>query len=75
MELDVHHPIHETSPSSSTFNQTELNDLVRDLELIKANSELLASRSVQENKNCWCTFMKIKPVMTISFTAKTFNDL
>ena len=31
-----------------TFNQEELNDLVRDLELSKAASELLASRLYQK---------------------------
>ena len=32
-----------------TFNQEELNDLVRDLALSKAASELLASRLYQKN--------------------------
>ena len=38
-----------------TFNQEELNDLVRDLALSKAASELLASRLHQ--KNFLCTLM------------------
>ena len=56
MEFDVHLPfdnqtktILEPSPSLSTFNQAELNDLVRDLGLSKVNSELLASRLKEKN--------------------------
>ena len=53
MESDVQLPstetIQETSPSSSTFNQAELNDLVHDLGLIKVNSELLASTLKEKN--------------------------
>ena len=56
MESDVHLPfddqtktIQETSSSSSTFNQAVLNNLVRDLELSKANSERLASRLKENN--------------------------
>ena len=53
MESDVQLPstetIQETSPSSSTFNQAELNDLVHDLELSKVNSELLASTLKEKN--------------------------
>ena len=52
MESDAHFPfddqtktIQETSPSSSTFNQVELIDLVRNLGLSQVNSEILASRS------------------------------
>ena len=51
MESDVHLPfdgqtktIQEISPSSSTFNQAGLNDLVRDLGMSKVNSKLLLSR-------------------------------
>ena len=56
MESDAHLPfddhtktIQETSPSSCTFNQAELNDLLRDLGLSKVNSELLASRLKKKN--------------------------
>ena len=56
MESDVHlslddqtKTIQETSPSSSTFNQAELNDLVRDLELSKVNSNLLTSGLKERN--------------------------
>ena len=56
MESDVHLPfddqtktIQETSSASSTFNQAVLNNLVRDLELSKVNSERLASRLKENN--------------------------
>ena len=56
MEFDVHLPfdnqtktILEPSPSLSTSNQAELNDLARNLGLSKVNSELLASRLKEKN--------------------------
>ena len=80
MESDVHLPfddqtkmIQETLPSSSSFNQAEINDLAIDLGLSTVNSKLLVSRLKEknalapgtnitffhtENRNCWCTLMK-----------------
>ena len=56
MESDVQLPfddqsktIQEASPSSSIFNQAELNNLVCDLGLSKVNFELLASRLKEKN--------------------------
>lgn len=39
----------EDTPSSQTFNQDELNDLIRDMILSKEKAELLASRLKQKN--------------------------
>ena len=56
MESDAHllfgdqtKTIQETSSSTSTFNQAELNDLVHDLGLSKVNSDLLTSRLKEKN--------------------------
>ena len=56
IESDVHlsyddltKTIQNTSPSFSTFNQAELDDLVHDFELSKVNSKPLASRLKETN--------------------------
>ena len=56
MESDFHLPfddqtkkIQETLPSSSTFSQAELNDIVRNLRLSQVNSELMAFRLKEKN--------------------------
>lgn len=74
MEFDVNLPfddqtkiIQETSPSSSTFNKADLNDLVHDLGLSKVNSKLLAWRLKEKNT--------LAPGTNITFFRKREQEL